>query len=127
MDREFIEAEESIAESFRAGTVRFDRSSITIDDVGGIKILGTQEQLTEIENALRSDPSILVGERENFYGSYEAASLILDIPWDREAGVPKVPGSNWEKYVQPGHFRPLNSKRGSNPSWKIRRRESKSS
>ena len=42
MDREFIEAEESIAESFRAGTVRFDRSSITLDDVGGIKILGTR-------------------------------------------------------------------------------------
>src|SRR5208337_1188824 len=62
MDREFVEAEESIADSFRQGTIRFDRSSITIDDVGGVKILGTQEQLVKIEGALRSDPSIGVGE-----------------------------------------------------------------
>ncbi len=53
MDREFIEAEESIANSFREGTIRLDRSSITINDVGGIKILGTQEQLAKIEEALR--------------------------------------------------------------------------
>ncbi|MGO9314906.1 MAG: hypothetical protein ACLQDI_19515 [Syntrophobacteraceae bacterium] len=101
MDREFIEAEESIAKSFRAGTVRFDRSSITLDDVGGIKILGTQEQLTKIENALRSDPSIQVGERENFYGSYEAASLILDIPWDREQ-VCRRYRENWQNYTNRG-------------------------
>ena len=49
----------------------------------GSKFWEPEEQLTKIENALRSDPSILVGERENFYGSYEATSLILDIPWDR--------------------------------------------
>ena len=103
MDREFIEAEESIAESFRAGAIRFDRSSITIDDVGGIKVLGTEEQLTRIESALRSDPSIFVGERESFYGSYEATSLVLDIPWDPEAVCRKYRDSkSWEKYVNRG-------------------------
>ena len=40
MDREFIEAEESIADSFRQGAIRFDRSSITIDDVGESKSWG---------------------------------------------------------------------------------------
>ena len=101
MDREFIEAEGSIAESFRAGTVRFDRSSITLDDVGGIKILGTREQLAKFENVLRSDPSILVGERENFYGNYEATSLILDIPWDREEVCRKF-RENWQNYTNRG-------------------------
>jgi hypothetical protein len=101
MDREFIEAEESIAESFRAGTVRFDRSSFTINDVGGIKILGTREQLAKFENTLRRDPSILVGERENFYGNYEATSLILDIPWDPEQVCRKF-RENWHNYTNRG-------------------------
>ncbi|MGA2402186.1 MAG: hypothetical protein ABSG91_10830 [Syntrophobacteraceae bacterium] len=103
MDREFIEAEGSIAESFREGAIRFDRSSITIDDVGGIKVLGTEEQLTGIEQALRSDPSICVGARESFYGSYEATSLVLDIPWDPEEVCRKYRDSkSWEKYVNRG-------------------------
>ncbi len=101
MDREFVEAEESIARSFREGAVRFDRSSITIDDVGGIKILGTEEQLAEIENVLRSDPSIGVGEREDFHGNYEAASLILDIAWDPEDVCRKY-RANWGKYINRG-------------------------
>jgi len=103
MDREFIEAEESIADSFRQGTIRFDRSSVTIDDIGGIKILGTEEQLAKIEAALRSDPSIGVGERESFYGSYQASSLILDIPWDPEEVCRKyLDSKSWEKYANRG-------------------------
>jgi hypothetical protein len=103
MDREFIEAEESIADSFREGAIRFDRSSITIDDVGGIKILGTEEQLAKIEATLRNDPSVGVGKRESFYGSYEASSLILDIPWQPEEVCRKyVDSKSWEKYVNRG-------------------------
>jgi hypothetical protein len=103
MDREFIEAEESIADRFRDGAIRLDRSSITIDDVGGIKILGTQEQLVRIEEALRKDLSIRVEKQENFYGSYEATSLILDIPWDPEKVCRKYRDTkSWEKYVNRG-------------------------
>jgi hypothetical protein len=103
MDREFIEAEQSIADSFRQGTIRFDRPSITINDVGGIKILGTEKQLTQIEKILRSDASISVGERESFYGSYEASTVVLDIPWDPEGVCGKYRDSkSWEKYVNRG-------------------------
>ncbi len=103
MDREFIEAEQSIADSFQQGAIRFDRSSITIDDVGGVKILGTEQQLAEIEAALRSDPSIGVGRRESFYGSYEAMSVVLDIPWDPEEVCRKYRDSKgWEKYMNRG-------------------------
>jgi len=103
MEREFIEAERSIADSFRQGTISFDRSSITIDDVGGVKILGTEEQLAKIEEALRSDLTIGVGERESFYGSYEASTVVLDIPWDPEGVCRKYRDSkSWEKYVNRG-------------------------
>jgi hypothetical protein len=103
MDREFIEAEQSIADSFRQCSIRLDRPSITIDDVGGIKILGSDEQLARIEKALRRDPSIGVGEREIFHGSYEASSLILDIPWDREEVCRKfLDSKSWEKYANRG-------------------------
>ena len=103
MDREFIEAEQSIADSFRQGSIRFDLSSITINDVGGMKILGSNEQLLKLEKALRSDPSIGVRERETFRGNFEALSLILDIPCGREEVCRKFHDSkSWEKYADRG-------------------------
>lgn len=103
MEREFIEAEESIAASFRQGDIRFDRTSITINDVGGMKVIGSKEQLTRIESALRSDSRIGVGERQSFHGNYEAASLILEVPWDPEAVCRKYRDSRaWERFVNRG-------------------------
>ncbi len=103
MEREFIEAEESIAASFRRGDIRFDRASITINDVGGIKVIGSREQLAGIENALRSDPRIGVGERQSFHGNYEAASVILEVPWNPEAVCRKYRDSRaWERFVNRG-------------------------
>ena len=103
MDREFIEAEESIADRFREGNIRLDRPSITIHDVGGVKILGSEEQLAKVEQTLRSDRSIRVVEKENFHGSYEATSLILDVPWDAEQTCRKYRDTkSWKKYMNRG-------------------------
>ncbi len=103
MEREFIEAEESIANSFREGTIRFDRSAITINDVGGVKILGSKEQLAKVEIALRGDPEIGVQDRESFSGNYQATSLILDIPWDAEEVCRRFIDSKcWKKYINRG-------------------------
>ncbi len=103
MDREFIEAEESIADRFREGNIRLDRTSITIHDVGGVKILGTEDQLAKVEQTLRNDRSIRVGEREKFHGSYEATSLVLDVPWDAEQVCRRYRDTrSWEKYMNRG-------------------------
>ncbi|MHC1724533.1 MAG: hypothetical protein AB9866_00665 [Syntrophobacteraceae bacterium] len=103
MVREFLDAEESIAGRFRDGTIRFDRSSITIKDVGGMKILGEEEEISEIERVLRHDPSMQVIEREDHSGSYEATSLILEIPWNREQVCRNYRDSgSWEKYLNRG-------------------------
>jgi hypothetical protein len=103
MAREFIEAEESIAASFRQGDLRLDHSAITINDVGGIKVLGSEEQLEAIEGVLANDPRIQVAERQSFHGNYEASSLILDVEWDREAVCRKYRDSGvWEKFLNRG-------------------------
>jgi hypothetical protein len=71
--------------------------------VGGVKILGGQEQLTKLEETLRSDHSIRVGDRENFHGSYEATSLILDVLWDAEEVCRRYRDTkSWEKYMNRG-------------------------
>jgi hypothetical protein len=103
MEREFIEAEEDIADRFREGNIRLDRPSITINDVGGVKILGTEEQLVRVEEALANDRSIRIEDREKFHGSYEATSLILDVPWDAEQICRKyLDTGSWKKYTNRG-------------------------
>ncbi|MDR3568345.1 MAG: hypothetical protein P4L43_09985 [Syntrophobacteraceae bacterium] len=103
MEREFIEAEESLAASFQKGQIRFERSSITINDVGGMKVIGSKEKLQAIEAALNCDPRIIVSERQSFHGNYEALSLTLDIAWDPEAVCRKYRDLRiWEKFVNRG-------------------------
>ncbi len=103
MVREFLDAEESIANRFREGTIRFDRSAITINDVGGMKLFGPEDAISKIERDLRQDPTLHVVEREDHSGSYEARSLILEAPWDREAICRNYRDSkSWEKYLNRG-------------------------
>lgn len=103
MEQEFIEAERIIADNFRQCSIRLDRPSITIDDVGGVKILGNEQQLVRLEEALGKDPSIGVGERKIFHGNYEASKMILDIPWDPEKICRKfIDSKSWEKYANRG-------------------------
>ncbi|MCE5334863.1 MAG: hypothetical protein LLG06_09750 [Desulfobacteraceae bacterium] len=103
MTREFMEAEEHIAARFRDGGIRFDRSAMTINDVGGVKIIGEQSTLQAVEKAIGADPLITVGEREFHRGTYQAVSLILEIPWDREEICRKYRDSgSWAKYLGRG-------------------------
>lgn len=103
MVREFVDAEESIARSFHDGAVRFDRRAITINDVGGMKVLGSEEQLVRIEESLARHPAVVVTDREDFHGHYEATSLVLEIPWDGERICRKYRESaSWRKYLNRG-------------------------
>jgi hypothetical protein len=103
MQREFIEAEEAIAAGFRQAELRLERSSITIDDVGGVKIVGSQEKLRSIEGLLGRDPRLKVLERQSFHGNYEATSFILELGWDPEAVCKKYRDSGaWEKFAGRG-------------------------
>ncbi|MFP5212370.1 MAG: hypothetical protein ACLGPL_03220, partial [Acidobacteriota bacterium] len=49
MVREFVESEEFIARSFSEGLIRFKRAPLTIQDVGGVKIIAGEEQQRRLE------------------------------------------------------------------------------
>ncbi len=103
MVREFVQAEERIASSFREGTIRFDREAITINDVGGIKIIANEDELKLIEATLRAETGVRISQREDFRGNYEAVSLIIEISWDPESICRKYrDGRNWGKYLNRG-------------------------
>ncbi|MEW6670010.1 MAG: hypothetical protein AB1512_32775, partial [Thermodesulfobacteriota bacterium] len=84
MSREFIQSEEAIVRGFRDGTIRLDKASLAIHDVGGIKIVGDAERLRRLEETLRNHSLLRVVDRDEHQGHYRASSLILEVPWDRE-------------------------------------------
>lgn len=103
MEREFVFAEESIAQGFKEGRVRLDREALTINDVGGIKIVAEEELLSKLEASLQSGPLTRVIEKEEHQGNYRARNLIIDVPWDAEQICRSYAESRaWERYVDRG-------------------------
>jgi hypothetical protein len=103
MAREFIQAEESIAKAFKEGTIRMDREALTINDIGGIKIVAEEDRLRRLEESISQDPCIEILEREDHTGDYKARTLILKVRWDREQVSKAFIGKRaWERYVNRG-------------------------
>ncbi len=103
MVEEFIRAEEFIAGSFRDGSIRFDRTALTIHDVGAIKIVADGDALHKLEKTLIQMPDIRVIEREEFTGKYQATNLILEVPWSAEFVCQRYRESQaWEHYLDRG-------------------------
>jgi len=99
MSDEFIAAEEEIAREIRTGAFQFDRAALTIRDVAGIKLVGPDDALAELEVALHEVPSMRVVDREVFEGRYRATALVLEVPWDAEAVCRAYEeGRAWERY-----------------------------
>jgi hypothetical protein len=103
MAREFIEAEKMIAEAFRRGEILLDKTAMTINDVGGIKIVADEDQLSRLEERLSRHPLLKVLGEESYQGNYQAKSLILEMPWDRERmGHTFKVSRAWERYADRG-------------------------
>ncbi len=103
MVEEFIRAEEFIAWSFRDKSIRLERAAMTIQDVGAIKIVGSEDELLNLEKTLAQTPDITVVEREKFSGNYRATNLVLEITWDAEDVCRKYREKrSWEKYRDRG-------------------------
>lgn len=100
---EFVEAEKVISQSFSESKIRFDRKALTIQDVGGIKIVAEDEQLLALEKTLSDDPKIHILVKETHQGNYRAKSLVLESPWDAEYVFRRFKeGRTWEKYANRG-------------------------
>lgn len=103
MEKEFIHAEESIARSFREGSIRFDKAALTIHDVGAIKIVAAEEELQHLEKTIAETPDITVVEKEEFRGDYQATNLVLEVSWDAGHCCRSYQENRaWEKYLNRG-------------------------
>ena len=103
MDYEFITAEKDVAQQFKENTIKLNKSELTIHDVGGLKIVATEEQLAQLEDKLSEHPNIRVIDRESFSGTYQATSLIIEAIWDRDHVCKRFIDQNgWEKYFDRG-------------------------
>ncbi len=103
MVKEFIRAEEFIARSFKDDGLRFDRTALTIQDVGAIKIVADKDELDAFERDLAAATDIGIIEREDFRGDYQATNLVLEVPWDPDLVCKKyMEKRSWEKYLDRG-------------------------
>jgi hypothetical protein len=103
MEREFVLAEDTIAQGFKDGRVKLDRDALTIPDVGGIKIIADDEALSSLTESLQNDPVAKVVELEKHEGDYRARNLIIDVPWDRESICRRyVETRAWQRYRDRG-------------------------
>ncbi len=103
MEREFVLAEETIAQGFRDGRVKLDKAALTIPDVGGIKIIAEDEALSGLAESLQNDPVVRVIEQEKHEGDYRARNLIIDVPWDRETVCRRYMESRtWQRCLERG-------------------------
>lgn len=103
MEREFTLAEEMIAGAFRQGEARFEKPSVTINDVGGIKYITDEKSMDLIEQFLLKNQEFTVFERSEHTGNYRAKSYVVDIPWDKEWVCKRfIETRAWEKYINRG-------------------------
>ena len=79
MAREFIEAEKMIAEAFHQGEILLDKTAMTINDVGGIKIVADEDSLSKLEERLAHHPFVKVLGQESYQEKEQASD-------DRENG-----------------------------------------
>lgn len=103
MAREFIVAEENISRGFREAAIRLDKTALTINDIGGIKLIIDEPQQALLEEIINQNDSIRIIEKEEHQGAYYAKNFILEVLWDHERICRRFRESGvWRKYVNRG-------------------------
>jgi hypothetical protein len=79
MVEEFTAAERTVAHRFKTGEAALDRGAQRVDDVVGIKLLGSAAELRRIEDALADRKGTALVEREVHTGCYNGIHLLVDL------------------------------------------------
>ncbi len=79
MAEEFAAAERIVSHSFKDQRLVLEPHHMRIDDMIGIKFVGTPEELLRIERAVRSHPCAQVVERQVHEGSYCDVQLLVEL------------------------------------------------
>jgi hypothetical protein len=113
MVQEFAQAEEIISHKFISGEISFEPEPLTINDVGGIKVVGSPEELARIEDALSHRANCRVIEKEeHFQGLYNAVNLIVEVPWNRDQVCRSYDEKRWWEHVGNRGFSEAELRRG---------------
>jgi hypothetical protein len=103
MELEFIKAEKDIAKMFKDNNIRLDKSDLEIHDVGGVKIVASEEKLSLLEKELSEQLNIRVNDRESFSGNYQATSLVIEVEWNPDHVCRRYMDLRaWKKYLNRG-------------------------
>lgn len=76
---EFAAAERIVADRIRTGHLLFDPDLVRVDDVIGVKIIGTASELAAIEAALDARDGTFACESEVHEGSYSGTHYLVDL------------------------------------------------
>jgi hypothetical protein len=76
---EFTSAERTVAHRFKTGEAALDRGAQRVDDVVGIKLLGSPTELEQIEEVLAERHGTTLVEREVHSGCYNGIHLLVDL------------------------------------------------
>jgi hypothetical protein len=79
MIEEFASAERIVADRIRTGELSLDPDQVRVDDVIGVKILGTPADLARIESALDDREGTFACESEVHEGSYTGTHYLVDL------------------------------------------------
>jgi hypothetical protein len=79
MAEDFAQAERIVSRTFRDGVLVFEPEDLRIDDGIGFKFVGTPEEISAIEAAIRSHPSVIGVQREEHHGTYNDINLLVDL------------------------------------------------
>jgi hypothetical protein len=79
MDAEFAAAERIVADRIRTGHLTLDPDRVRVDDVIGVKILGTAEELARIEATLDAREGTFACESRVHEGSYTGTHYLVDL------------------------------------------------
>ncbi len=76
---EFAAAERIVADQIRTGRLGFDPDKVRVDDVIGVKVIGTPSELALIEAALDARDCTFACESEVHGGSYTGTHYLVDL------------------------------------------------
>jgi hypothetical protein len=93
---EFAAAERIVADQIRTGHLTLDPDQVRVDDVIGVKIIGTPSELALIETALDARDGTFACESEVHEGSYAGTHYLVDLELPPlEQAIGRFKGIDW--------------------------------
>ncbi|HHN75238.1 MAG TPA: hypothetical protein ENK10_08435 [Acidobacteria bacterium] len=76
---DFAAAEQRLGLALEDGSLRFEPEQLRIDDLIGLKLVGSESQLERFQRAIDSHPRVLRVQKEIHAGAYNDINLLVDI------------------------------------------------